>query len=178
MDNEEIYGLYECNCGQKWFMFVGRYETWSKERDIKDWIDLLLHKRGIDLALLDSELLLHIEGDHFKDATLYTTGTYGVQRVDCKEIVVKQHVQYEQYDDAVEIIFLEKGKRKLIKRMLTKTPYLMVVSTREAITLPSEWDQEVSGELQTRYASFDKRWLDDWREQSKHLKPLLLIDRL
>lgn len=119
---------------------------------------------------------IHVDGEStFNNCTLYTMEAFGANRVDCKWIVVKYKQKYAQYNDAIRVEYLEKGKRKPRARMLISNKYLMIVDTKDAIKVPDCMDHYEGGK-QTRYATFDERWLTDWQVQSKDMPVLLQIE--
>lgn len=113
-------------------------------------------------------------GEYFMDVAMYTIGGFGASRTDCRELVIIRGVKYAQYNNAIEIVFLEKGKRTIMKRTLTDCKYLMIARIKDAIPVPSEFDNHAVGKI-TRYSCYDPRWAKDWAEQSKDVPALVLI---
>lgn len=129
-------------------------------------------------ATKQTELMLFAQNNcasHFKDMTLYFMGAFGATRLDCREVVIQRNVKHAQYNDAIRVLYLEKGKRKAMSRMLTHKPYMLMVHTKDAIDVPSEFDAHAGGRI-TRYSTFDPRWESDWAEQSKGLQPVVLVN--
>lgn len=112
----------------------------------------------------------------FENATFYTMEAFGAARKDCKHLTVQFGVKYAQYDNAIRLTYLAKGKRKPQSRILTYKPYLLVVHTKDAIPVPNCMDDKGGGCSQTRYATFDDRWLSDWESQSKEMTFLLKVN--
>ena len=113
---------------------------------------------------------------YFQNVTFYTMGAFGADRVDCKDAVVREGVKYAQYNDAVEITFLEKGKRNHIRRTLSGSGrYLLVVEQKHAIGVPDPFVACDSGR-QTKYATFDPRFQQEWDLLTKDLPALVKIN--
>lgn len=55
-----------------------------------------------------------------------------VTRTDCRSLTVETGVKYAQYNNAVRVTWLAKGKRKARATVLTYNPFLIVVETRRA----------------------------------------------
>lgn len=109
----------------------------------------------------------------FKNVTVYLTGGMGnIIRVDCRELVI-QVGKYAQYDRAILVKYLQKGKQKWQGIWATYDPFVVVVPTDKAINPDSLFgDAELSSTpgvtvKKGRYSSFDPRWKADFVDQMK-----------
>jgi hypothetical protein len=109
----------------------------------------------------------------FKNATVYLTGGMGnIIRVDCREIKI-QVGKYAQYDKAISVKYLQKGKQKWQGVWATYDPLVVVVPTDKAIQPDDMFgDAELSSTpgvtvKKSRYSSFDPRWKSDFLAQLK-----------
>lgn len=107
----------------------------------------------------------------FKDATVYYQGEMGmgVRPIVCKSVTITTGVKYAQYNDAIRVQFLEKGKRKERAFMLTYRPWLRIVATKDAISpdaslVPVSANASVSVS-RSRYMSCDPRWQTDFENK-------------
>lgn len=114
------------------------------------------------------------QAQYFANVALYFIGAFGAQRIDCKEAAVKTGMKYAQYNNATQVVYLEKGKRKAMQRMLDYKPYLAIADIKDAIPTDSGLVAHAGGRI-TQYASFDPRYAIDWHEQSKDVPFLLKI---
>ena len=90
-----------------------------------------------------------------------------ISRTDCKWIICEEGVKYAQYDNAVKIHFLEKGKRTAKTLTLSYKPFFIAVPTAQAIE-PDDWiTPQADGSRVSRYSSHDERWELDIRAQLK-----------
>ena len=106
----------------------------------------------------------------FKNVTLQTVGGFGVSSYTCKEVELTCK-PYAQYPKALEVMFLEKGKRN--RRGFTASGdhafILIVPQVAEAKPADPFSPSVASGGMivrQTRYSSYDSRY------QSEHLAQL------
>lgn len=96
----------------------------------------------------------------FENITTYRSNEMfgGVFRLDCKWLVIEEGYSYAQYSNAVKAVYLEKGKRNPKQFVLTYRPFLLAVSTKEAIN-PDDWMVDNGdGTKTSKYASFDARY--------------------
>lgn len=115
--------------------------------------------------------------EKFSNVVLYFMGAFGASRIDCREVTIERGVKYAQYNDAVVVVYLEKGKRKHKPRQLTLSykPYLLVVDPKHAIPVPGQFI-EIAGGHSTKWAACDERWATEWAQHSADMPVLLRID--
>jgi hypothetical protein len=109
----------------------------------------------------------------FKNVVVYLTGGMGnIVRVDCRELVI-QVGKYAQYDRAISVKYLHKGKQKWAGVWATYDPFVVVVPMDKAIDPDSLFgDDELSSTpgvtvRKSRYSSFDPRWKTDFVSKLK-----------
>lgn len=105
----------------------------------------------------------------FSNVTLYRSGMFGVSAITCKFVKVITGVKYAQYENAVRVEYLEKGRRKTQGRyfILDYEPWLRVVESSVAIE-PADPMVECKGEFAggsiSRYTSHDPRYVTDFED--------------
>lgn len=110
----------------------------------------------------------------FDNITMYRDGMIGLARIDCRSMTVTTGVKFAQYNDAVRVEYVEKGKRKGHSFMLGHGKWLRVVDTANAIDtqalvkMPSVPGSGVECR-QSRYASCDPRWETDFEDELARL---------
>jgi hypothetical protein len=109
----------------------------------------------------------------FKNVAVYLTGGMGnIIRVDCRELVI-QVGKYAQYDRAISVKYLQKGKQKWNGVWATYDPFVVVVPMDKAINPDDMFgDEDISNTpgvtvKKGRYRSFDPRWRTDFVAQLK-----------
>lgn len=120
----------------------------------------------------------------FTGGTLYTEGAFGISRTEVKDITFKVGI-YAQYDFAMAVTFVPKGKRKEVGRWITPRDFVAFVPAGIPAPDPeAPWgatETTATGltSRQTRYASFDPRWVSDfeprlpsgtWRWNGRHFE--------
>lgn len=120
----------------------------------------------------------------FTNVTIYLRGGMGnINRIDVRELTVERGVKYAQYNDAVRVTWLEKGKRKKAGLYLTYAPFLLVVNREDAIEPASIFGATELGSTpgvsvrRSRYSAFDDGWVRDFRAllTEKNVTPLVSI---
>lgn len=104
------------------------------------------------------------ETKEFEDVTLYLAGMFGVGRTDCRTLKITTGVEYAQYDDAIRVEYLEKGKRKGRRLILDYKPWLRVVNRATAINPANPLVANADGSRVSRYTSFDPRYITDFED--------------
>lgn len=112
---------------------------------------------------MNGKELKDIEPIKFENVTLYINGMmFGVSRIDCRTLEIREGYKYAQYNNAVHIQFVEKGKRKPRAIVITSLPFAVIVATKNAIQ-PAHWmDKNEDGSSVSRYASCDPRYETDF----------------
>lgn len=112
----------------------------------------------------------------FENVTLYRRGSmFGINRTDCRMLTITTGQKYAQYDNAIRIQYVEKGKRSARTFMLDYDPWLRVVSVSDAIKPADAMVQIGGGSRHLRYASCDPRWTTDFEDQLAGVPILLAI---
>lgn len=110
----------------------------------------------------------------FINVTLYTVGGFGAHRIDCRELIVRKHVKFAQYDNAIEIAYVQKGKRNPRKMTLTYQPYALIVDTKHAIKPGTVMKSEGSGMVSA--LMYDPAHQAQWDGESAGMPVLMRID--
>lgn len=99
----------------------------------------------------------------FTNCTMYRTGDFigNVHRQDCREVEIET-CEYAQYKSALQVTFLEKGKRSKRRFVLTYKPFLVLVPTAQAIEPDGMMKPNGDGSSISRYSSFDEGWIRDF----------------
>jgi len=115
-----------------------------------------------------------VNSEKFENVTMYRAGEMlgGVHAMTCKTLEVTFNVKYAQYNDAVKVIYMEKGKRTLRGFTLSGPQrWLRVCATKDAITpdpamVPG--DSGVAGMTckVSRYTSCDPRYQTDFEDKA------------
>lgn len=109
----------------------------------------------------------------FSDVAVYRTGEmFGVARTDCRTLVIRTGQKYAQYNDAIRIEYLERGKRNMRSFMLTYRPWLRVMSLKDAVRPDGALVASGDGSRATRYLSCDPRYATDFEDKIEGL-PIL-----
>lgn len=106
--------------------------------------------------------------------TVYTNGVFGVSKQEVKLLDFGTK-KYAQYNNAVFVHFIKKGKRKPEGFVKGYKPYMLIL---EGINHPEPADAfgpvQVKGDLETkmtRFSSFDDRYLTEFDEKiSEYIK--------
>lgn len=109
----------------------------------------------------------------FRNVALYRAGMFGISRINCKTLEISTGLKYAQYEDAIRVVYLEKGKRKPVAFILLYAPWLRVLAMDKAVDPPDLFIRE--GDVQiTKYSSFDPRWETDFEDANQDdIKPLV-----
>ncbi len=103
----------------------------------------------------------------FTNVAIYRSGAmFGVNRTDCKEVKVTLGVKYAQYNDAVRVEYLEKGKRTKRAFVLSYSPWLRICALKDAVTPASAMDSNGDGSSTSRYTSCDPRYETDFEDST------------
>ncbi len=101
-----------------------------------------------------------------ENVAFYARGSmFGVHRTDCRTLKISTGQKYAQYDNAIRIEYLEKGKRNARVCTLTYKPWLRVVSLAHAIAPDDPLVPTSAGCKVSRYASCDPRWASDFEDK-------------
>lgn len=111
---------------------------------------------------------------YFTDVTLYRAGWFGVGATKCKTLKVTTGVHYAQYTDAIELIYLEKGKRLARRCILDCKPWFRVVDNKSAISVPDPLEECAGGKV-SRYTSFDPRYITDFEDKLVGVPVLMAV---
>ena len=113
----------------------------------------------------------------FQNVTIYRTGEFigNVHRTDCREVTVET-VEYAQYTSALQVTYLEKGKRNKRRFVLTYKPFFVIVPTAQAIEPDGMMKPNGDGSSISRYSSFDDGWIRDFDEKLKAAGVPILAD--
>lgn len=114
----------------------------------------------------------------FDNATMYRDAMFGVSRTDCRTITITTGVKYAQYDDAVKVVYTEKGKRTPRGTVLCGAElWIRVVATKDAISPDSGMVPNGDGSRTSRYTSCDPRYRTDFEDKldASHVTPLISI---
>jgi hypothetical protein len=116
-----------------------------------------------------------METKTFENVTMYRTGEFlgGIHKLDCKSIEVTFDVKYAQYNDAVQVKYMEKGKRTLRGFVLSgASRWLRVCPQAQAIEpdpsmIPSESSTPGMTCKVSRYTSCDPRYETDFEDKAE-----------
>jgi hypothetical protein len=111
----------------------------------------------------------------FDNVALYRAGMFGVSRIDCKTVEITTGVKYAQYDDATRVRYLEKGKRKAAGFMLDYKPWLRLLPVSTGVVPADALMPAVNGGRQSRYTSYDPRYITDFEDQFESAPWLVAI---
>lgn len=100
----------------------------------------------------------------FENVTIYRTGMFGVGALACKTVKVTTGVKYAQYENAIRVEYLEKGKRTRRAFILDYKPWLRVVDSKVAIAPDEAIVKQENGSSVSRYTSFDPRYMTDFED--------------
>lgn len=101
------------------------------------------------------------------NVTLYLGTEMAVRRIDCRSLDITRPFQYAQYDNAVNLTFIPKGKRSPCERFLSPKSFFYVLPTPLAIEPagmfgPATTTADGVQMAQSRYISCDPRWVSDF----------------
>ena len=82
---------------------------------------------------------------------------FGIRSIACREIKV-EIVKYAQYDDAVKITYLQKGKRKHRVMLKGYRPWFVVVKGHEINQIKPDMEPLNDEMSMSRHTSFDESW--------------------
>jgi hypothetical protein len=102
----------------------------------------------------------------FNKVAMYRAVGHGILRTDCATLVLKTGQKYAQYDDAIEIQYLEKRKRYPRGNFLAGNDvWLRVVALADAID--PDYFMVPDGPLlyRSRYVSYDMRYTTDFEDK-------------
>ncbi len=119
----------------------------------------------------------------FENVTMYRTGEFlgGIHATVCKSLELTFNVKYAQYNDAVEVRYIEKGKRNMRGFTLCgASRWLRVCSVKEAIEpdsamVPSESSTPGMTCKVSRYTSCDPRYQTDFEDKAAGVNWLVAI---
>lgn len=108
----------------------------------------------------------------FDNVAMYRPGEFigGIHKTICNTIEVTFGVKYAQYDDAVQVRYIEKGKRNMRAFVLCgASRWLRVCKTNEAIEpapsmVPAESSTPGTTVKVSRYTSCDPRYQTDFED--------------
>lgn len=111
----------------------------------------------------------------FQNVTLYLCGMFGVQSTTCKTLKITTGVKHAQYDNAIRVEYVEKGKRNGRRMVLDYKPWLRVLNPKDAIKPADPLVANGDGSKVSRYTSFDPRYQTDFEDQLVSVPVLLSI---
>lgn len=117
----------------------------------------------------------------FFNATIYfKSDILGISNVDCRSVKV-EILPYAQYDRALKLTYVPKGKRNERSQWITFRPFLVVVPTTSAVAV-NNWNAPEQGSTpgvtitKSRYGSCDPRWITDFTSNLGDTPVLLHIE--
>ena len=102
--------------------------------------------------------------DNLPLATLYHETMFGYTVTHVRDLKVEV-VKYAQYDKAVRVTFIEKGKRKRTGFLQTSHASLVVLEGHTTINTKPQMETDTRNGMtieSTRYASYDARWGEEF----------------
>ena len=102
--------------------------------------------------------------ENLTTATLYHETMFGYSVLHVRDLKIEV-VKYAQYDKAVRVTFIEKGKRKRVGFMQTSHASLVVLEGHTTINTKPRMETETRNGItieSTRYSSFDARWSEEF----------------
>lgn len=105
----------------------------------------------------------------FNNAALFRAGMFGIHRIDCKTITVTTGVKYAQYNDAIKVEYLEKGKRKTCAFIMDYAPWARVVPSSAPLRPEDPFVDHEDGSRRGRYSACDPRWQTDFEDRIEML---------
>jgi hypothetical protein len=113
-----------------------------------------------------------------ENKTLYrvvTEGGFGMTHVNVSSVSVSK-CRYAQYDNALRVDYLEKGKRKPVALVIKPGAYLAIYKLEDAPEKMDPFNSTPDGGKITKYSMFDTRWLVEWREHARHAIHACMFD--
>ena len=108
-------------------------------------------------------------------ATLCVNGMFGYRLIHVRDLQI-EIVKYAQYDHAVRVTYIEKGKRKRVGFMETYQPSLVVLQGHTTIALKPDMEDLGGGCSRTRHASVDPAWRDEFNAALEASDAVVLRD--
>lgn len=107
--------------------------------------------------------ILPLEFSYNGPATMYLASEFlgNVIGIDITEIKIKVK-KYAQYDKALHVTYIPKGKRNPRSTILTYSPYILVLKGYNTPVPQSTMKPMAPGVQQSIYSSFDDRWQSDF----------------
>lgn len=115
------------------------------------------------------------ETTSYVNVAMYRAGIFGIARTDCKTVEVTTGVKYAQYDNAIRIKYLEKGKRKPQAFILSHDPWLRLISPAEGVSPVDPMQRNGNGSAMSRYSSCDPRYVTDFEDSIAGIPVVLTI---
>lgn len=111
----------------------------------------------------------------YANVAMYRSGMFGIARTDCKTVEVTTGVKYAQYNNAIRVKYLEKGKRITRGFILDYDPWLRLIALADAVPEPDGMVRNGNGSLISRYASHDPRYTTDFEDSIAGVPVALVI---
>jgi predicted ABC-type ATPase len=107
--------------------------------------------------------ILPIEFSYTGPATMYLASEFmgNINKIDVTDIKIKAK-KYAQYEKALSVTFIPKGKRSPRGTTLTYSPYILVLKGYNTPVPQSSMKPIAPGVEQSIYTSFDDRWQTDF----------------
>lgn len=152
----------------------------EKEKEVKRIFALYADKFPGELSQLTKQFLFGSEKNELKatkptapilpfefsysgPATMYLAGEFfgNINKIDVTDIKIKVK-KYAQYEAALYVTFIPKGKRNPRTTILSYSPYILVLKGYNTPVPQSSMKQISPGVEQSVYSSFDDRWQSDF----------------
>lgn len=116
----------------------------------------------------------------FENVAMYhNTGSFAPRRIDCRKLIVTTGVAYAQYNDAVRVEYVEKGKRTPHAFIMGYRPWIRVCEIKDAVKEPESLVPAGSAPgvtcQRSRYTSCDPRWKTDFEDATAEVRWLVSI---
>lgn len=112
------------------------------------------------------------------DVSMFRQAMFGINRTDCKWLAYQGGHRFAQYNNALIIVFLEKGKRKTMQTYLAEnSPWLVLIETYKAVKRPPTMEKHESGGTITRFSSYSPEWVHEFEQQLEGVEVLLKLDK-
>jgi len=100
-------------------------------------------------------------------STIYTVGMFGISKMEVKNLETERK-KYAQYENALYVRFIPKGKRKLRQMVLVPSDYILILDGHNHPSPDDGFKQEVEGKTPgimvkaSRYTCYSPEYLTDF----------------
>lgn len=116
--------------------------------------------------------------EKFENVTICLKSTFGVNQIQCKSASIKIR-PYAQYNNAIELRYIPKGKRKEIGVIITYNPYLLILKGFVNLEY-SAFEKVESSEnftiTKSKYSCFSDNYTKDFDKLLESTKNEILKD--